>query len=109
MEILIDLSIHGKGIYPNEYSKYLQGEIMGGALSSLGSLDLEYPSTGSLESMEKLYPTQIFDKYYAKDLNPPSKDSRSTFDLGHVLINQNVENGEEVQQPPIDLGAPELP
>ncbi|KAI3861604.1 hypothetical protein MKW98_000556 [Papaver atlanticum] len=82
MEKLIDLAIHGKGIYTNEYSKYLQDEIMGDPYSSLGSLNLEYPSTSSLEILEKLYPTQIFYKYYAKDLNPPSQVSRPTFDLG---------------------------
>ncbi|KAI3853005.1 hypothetical protein MKX03_016185, partial [Papaver bracteatum] len=53
-----------------------------------------------------MYPTQIFDKYYAKDLDPPSKVSRPTFDLG---LGPNNENGEEVQQPAIDLGAPDPP
>ncbi|XP_026399209.1 probable serine/threonine-protein kinase kinX [Papaver somniferum] len=78
MEKLIDLDIHDKGIYTNEYSKYPQAEIMGDPISSLGSLDLEYPSTVS----------------------------RPTFELGLGL---NVENGEEVQQPVIDLGAPDPP
>ncbi|KAI3870686.1 hypothetical protein MKW92_016841, partial [Papaver armeniacum] len=45
IERLIDLAIHGKTIYTNEYSRYLQAEIMGDALSYLGNLDLEYPST----------------------------------------------------------------
>ncbi|KAI3937877.1 hypothetical protein MKW92_033774, partial [Papaver armeniacum] len=76
---------------------------MGNPYSSLGSLNLEYPSTGSLESLEKIYPTQIFDKYYAKYLDPPSQVSRPTFDLGLGPNDQNVENGEEVHQPGIDL------
>ncbi|XP_026396296.1 probable serine/threonine-protein kinase kinX [Papaver somniferum] len=109
MEKFIDLAIHGKGIYTNEYSKYLQDEIMGDPYSSLGSLNLEYPSTGSLESLEKLYQTQIFDKYYAKDMDSPSQVSKPSFDLGLGPNDQNVENEEEVQQPAIDLGAPDPP
>ncbi|KAI3861688.1 hypothetical protein MKX03_030793, partial [Papaver bracteatum] len=66
---------------------------------SLGRLSLEYPSTGSLPSLEKMESSQIFDKYYVKDLDPPSQASRPTFDLGLGL------NEEEVQQPAIDLGA----
>ncbi|XP_026395879.1 uncharacterized protein LOC113290494 [Papaver somniferum] len=106
MEKLIDLAIHGKGIYTDEYSKYLQAEIMGDPYPSLGILSLEYPSTGSLPSLEKMQSSQIFDKFYAKDLDPPSQVSRPTFDLG---LGPSDQNGEEVQQPAIDLGAPDPP
>ncbi|XP_026384884.1 uncharacterized protein LOC113280480 [Papaver somniferum] len=106
MEKLIDLAIHGKGIYTDEYSKYLQAEIMGDPYPSLGILSLEYPSTGSLPSLEKMESSQIFDKFYAKDLDPPSQVSRPTFDLG---LGPSDQNGEEVQQPAIDLGAPDPP
>ncbi|RZC45058.1 hypothetical protein C5167_038003 [Papaver somniferum] len=106
MEKLIYLAIHGKGIYTDEYSKYLQGEIMGDPYPSLGILSLEYPSTGGLPSLEKMQSSQIFDKFYAKDLYPPSQVSRPTFDLG---LGPSDQNGEEVQQPAIDLGAPDPP
>ncbi|XP_026391217.1 uncharacterized protein LOC113286811 [Papaver somniferum] len=106
MEKLIDLAIHGKGIYTDEYSKYLQAEIMGDPYPSLGILSLEYPSTGSLPSLEKMQSSQIFDKFYAKDLDPPSQVSRPTFDLG---LGPSDQNGEEVQQRAIDLGAPDPP
>ncbi|XP_026377787.1 uncharacterized protein LOC113272096 [Papaver somniferum] len=102
MEKLIDLAIHGKGIYTDEYSKYLQAEIMGDPYPSLGILSLEYPSTGSLPSLEKMESSQIFDKFYAKDLDPPSQVSRPTFDLG---LGPSDQNGEEVQQPAIDLAS----
>ncbi|KAI3915810.1 hypothetical protein MKX01_013266, partial [Papaver californicum] len=38
---LIDLTIHGKGIYFGEYNSFLQDD----SQLSLGSLDLKYPST----------------------------------------------------------------
>ncbi|RZC47093.1 hypothetical protein C5167_040032 [Papaver somniferum] len=106
MEKLIDLAIHGKGIYTDEYSKYLQDEIMGDPYPSLGTLSLEYPSTGSLPSLEKMQSSQIFDKFYAKDLDLPSQVSRPTFDLG---LGPSDQNGEVVQQPAINLGAPDPP
>ncbi|KAI3861254.1 hypothetical protein MKX03_002960 [Papaver bracteatum] len=97
MEKLIELAIHGKDIYTDEYSKYLQDELMGDTYSSLGSLNMDYPLTASLESLEKMY---------AKDMDPPSQVSRPTFDLG---LGPNVENGEEVQEPAINLGAHDPP
>ncbi|KAI3896499.1 hypothetical protein MKX03_015007 [Papaver bracteatum] len=95
MEKLIEIAIHGKDIYTDEYAKFLEAEIMGDAYPSLGSLSLEYPSTGSLPSLEKMESSQIFDKYYVKDLDPPSQASRPIFDLGFGLSDQN---GEEVQR-----------
>ncbi|XP_026400573.1 uncharacterized protein LOC113296481 [Papaver somniferum] len=77
---------------------------MGDPYPSLGILSLEYPSTGSLPSLEKMESSQIFDKFYAKDLDPPSQVSRPTFDLG---LGPSDQNGEEVQQPAIDLAAAE--
>ncbi|XP_026409812.1 uncharacterized protein LOC113304906 [Papaver somniferum] len=75
---------------------------MGDPYPSLGILSLEYPSTGSLPSLEKMESSQIFDKFYAKDLDPPSQVSRPTFDLG---LGPSDQNGEEVQQPAIDLAS----
>ncbi|KAI3839459.1 hypothetical protein MKX03_017720 [Papaver bracteatum] len=105
MEKLIDLAIRGKEIYTDEYAKYLEAEIMGDSYPSLGSLYPEYPSTGSLPSLEKMESSQIYDKYYVKDLDPPLQASRPTFDLVLEPNDQNFENGEEVQHPAIDLGA----
>ncbi|KAI3887067.1 hypothetical protein MKW92_002745 [Papaver armeniacum] len=103
MEKLIELSIHGKDIYTDEYAEYLEAKIMGDSYPSLGILSLEYPSTGSLPILEKMESSQIFDKYYVKDLDPPSQASRPTFDLGLGPNDQNVENGEEVQATAIVL------
>ncbi|KAI3941647.1 hypothetical protein MKX01_018237, partial [Papaver californicum] len=69
---------------------------MGDSQLCIGPLDLEYPSIGSLESLEKLYHTQILSKYYARDLDPPSQDSRPIYFLG---LDQTNEKNREIQQP----------